>query len=160
MMMDILMYLFETYIHSDAELQVDQNELEDELIRAGFQQKDILKALQWLEELALLHQNDSPLALISNEGKVPSTRVYTVMEMERLDAKSRGFLLFLEQVEILKLETREMVIDRVMGLETKEFDLEDLKWIVLMVLFNVPGHEQAYTLMEELIYTQEQGLMH
>ena len=26
MMMDILMYLFETYIHSDAELQVDQDE--------------------------------------------------------------------------------------------------------------------------------------
>ena len=36
MMMDILMYLFETYIHSDAELQVDQDELEDELLRAGF----------------------------------------------------------------------------------------------------------------------------
>ena len=27
MMMDILMYLFETYIHSDAELQVEQDEL-------------------------------------------------------------------------------------------------------------------------------------
>ncbi|MCE7630786.1 DUF494 family protein, partial [Vibrio fluvialis] len=40
-MMDILMYLFETYIHSDAELQVDQDELEDELLRAGFHQKDI-----------------------------------------------------------------------------------------------------------------------
>ena len=31
MMMDILMYLFETYIHSDAELQVNQDELEEEL---------------------------------------------------------------------------------------------------------------------------------
>ncbi|MBJ4025713.1 DUF494 family protein, partial [Salmonella enterica subsp. enterica serovar Derby] len=50
-MMDILMYLFETYIHSDAELQVEQDELEEELLRAGFQQKDIYKALVWLEEL-------------------------------------------------------------------------------------------------------------
>ncbi|WP_200856706.1 DUF494 family protein, partial [Klebsiella pneumoniae] len=30
-MMDILMYLFETYVHSDADLQVDQDQLEDEL---------------------------------------------------------------------------------------------------------------------------------
>lgn len=35
-MMDILMYLFETYIHSDVELMVDQDELADELSRAGF----------------------------------------------------------------------------------------------------------------------------
>lgn len=45
MMMDILMYLFETYIHSDAELQVEQDELEDELLRAGFQQKTSTKPL-------------------------------------------------------------------------------------------------------------------
>ena len=35
MMMDILMYLFETYIHSDSELQVDQDELEDETSSSG-----------------------------------------------------------------------------------------------------------------------------
>lgn len=45
MMMDILMYLFETYIHSDAELQVNQDELEEELIRAGFHQKISTKPL-------------------------------------------------------------------------------------------------------------------
>ena len=26
-----------------------------------------------------------------------------------------------------------------MGLETNELELDDLKWIILMVLFNVPG---------------------
>ena len=39
MMMDILMYLFETYIHSDAELQVNQDELEEESIRCWFSSK-------------------------------------------------------------------------------------------------------------------------
>jgi len=53
-----------------------------------------------------------------------------------------------------------MVIDRVMGLETNEFELDDLKWIILMVLFNVPGNESAYTQMEELLYTKEQGILH
>ncbi|MBO0216717.1 DUF494 family protein, partial [Vibrio sp. Vb2880] len=89
-----------------------------------------------------------------------STRIYTAKEMQRLDLECRGFLLFLEQINVLTTETREMVIDRVMGLETSEFELEDLKWIILMVLFNVPGNENAYTLMEELLYTKEQGILH
>ncbi|ARR43071.1 hypothetical protein CAY59_00815 [Vibrio campbellii] len=159
MMMDILMYLFETYIHSDAELQVEQDELEDELLRAGFQQKDIYKALVWLEELAALQQSDEHSA-ISTCIASASTRIYTASEMQRLDLECRGFLLFLEQIHVLTTETREMVIDRVMGLETNEFELEDLKWIILMVLFNVPGNENAYTLMEELLYTKEQGILH
>ncbi|ASA55845.1 hypothetical protein VR7878_01865 [Vibrio ruber DSM 16370] len=158
MMMDILMYLFETYIHSDAELQVDQDELEDELLRAGFHQKEIYKALNWLEELASLQQSDvhSPLSI----SAATAMRVYTEKETARLDVECRGFLLFLEQIKVLTPETREMVIDRVMGLETNEFELDDLKWIILMVLFNVPGNESAYTLMEEWLYTKEQGILH
>lgn len=70
-------------------------------------------------------------------------RIYTKKENVRLDASCRGFLLFLEQIQVLNLKTREMVIDRVMALDNTEFDLEDLKWVVLMVLFNIPGYENA-----------------
>jgi Smg protein len=157
-MMDILMYLFETYIHNDSELMVDQDELEDELLRAGFHQEEIYKALDWLEDLAALQNSDTRTAI--SMSAATSTRIYTAKEMSRLDVKSRGFLLFLEQVNVLTTETREMVIDRVMGLETNEFLLDDLKWIILMVLFNVPGNENAYTMMEELLYTAETGVLH
>lgn len=63
-----------------------------------------------------------------------------------------GFLLFLEQIQVLNLETREMVIERVLALDTAEFELEDLKWVILMVLFNIPGCENAYQQMEELLF--------
>ncbi|SJL84816.1 hypothetical protein VPAL9027_02815 [Vibrio palustris] len=158
MMMDILMYLFETYIHSDAELQVDQDELEEELVRAGFHKKDIYKALNWLEELAALQQTEGHKALTVSAAT--SVRIFAPKEMLRLDVECRGFILFLEQIKVLTPETREMVIDRIMGLETNEFGLDDLKWIILMVLFNVPGNENAYTLMEELLYSKEQGILH
>ncbi|WED21808.1 DUF494 family protein [Vibrio sp. JC009] len=157
-MMDILMYLFETYIHSDVELMVDQDELEEELLRAGFHQEEIYKALDWLEDLAALQQSDAQSAITMSAAT--STRIYTAKEMEKLDVTSRGFLLFLEQVNVLTTETREMVIDRVMGLETPELQLDDLKWVILMVLFNVPGNENAFTLMEELLYTAETGVLH
>ena len=35
-MFDVLMYLFETYIHTEAELRVDQDKLEQDLTDARF----------------------------------------------------------------------------------------------------------------------------
>lgn len=157
-MMDILMYLFETYIHSDVELMIDQDELADELSRAGFHQDDIYKALNWLEKLAQLQDADKN-PYLSGSAQT-SVRIFTEQEMRLLDTESRGFLLFLEQMGVLNANTREMVIDRVMELDTQEFALDDLKWVILMVLFNVPGNERAYDQMEELLYDADEGYIH
>ena len=43
-MFDVLMYLFETYIHTEAELRVDQDKLEQDLTDAGFDREDIYNA--------------------------------------------------------------------------------------------------------------------
>lgn len=157
-MMDILMYLFETYIHSDVELLVDQDELSEELSRAGFHQDDIYKALTWLEKLAALQDTENTPYM--NDSAVTSIRIYIPQEMARLDVTCRGFLTYLEQIHVLSADTREMVIDRVMELETAEFVLDDLKWIILMVLFNAPGNENAYSQMEDLLYGAEDGYIH
>ncbi|NTS78651.1 DUF494 domain-containing protein [Catenovulum sp. SM1970] len=157
-MFDILMYLFENYIHTESEVYVDHDELTDELIKAGFEMDEIYKALAWLEKLADL-QNSDAIPYLTKPASV-SARIYTEEETMRLDAESRGFLLFLEQINVLDLETREMVIDRVMELDTNDFILDDLKWVVLMVLFNVPGHETAYNQMEELVFDEPEGPLH
>ena len=48
-----------------------------------------------------------------------------------------------------------------MELDTKDFYLDDLKWVVLMVLFNVPGKESAYSQMEDLIFDEQpEGPLH
>jgi len=156
-MFDILMYLFENYIHSDVEVLVDHEELTDELTGAGFDHQEILKALAWLERLAELQSSDN---CSYAHSALSSTRIYTPQEMDRLDTECRGFLLFLEQIQVLDGCTREMVVDRVMELEMAEFYLEDLKWVVLMVLFNVPGKETAYSQMEELVFEINEGYVH
>jgi len=157
-MFDILMYLFENYIHSEAEVMVDHDVLTDELTRAGFHQDEIYKALTWLEKLAALQDSDA-YPYLTRMGS-QSTRVYTSEEMQLLDVESRGFLMFLEQVNVLDFTTREMVIDRVMELDTQFFSIDDLKWVVLMVLFNVPGKETAYSQMEDLIFDEQEGPLH
>ncbi len=40
------------------------------------------------------------------------------------------------------------------------FELEDLKWVILMVLFNIPGCENAYQQMEELLFEVNEGMLH
>ena len=157
-MFDILMYLFETYIQSEAETMVDHELLTDELTRAGFHQDEIYKALNWLEKLSALQDTDTYPYLTRVARK--SVRIYTEEEMQLLDTESRGFLLFLEQVNVLDFTTREMVIDRVMELDTEYFSKDDLRWVILMVLFNVPGQETAYSQMENLIFEEPEGPLH
>lgn len=157
-MFDILMYLFENYIHSDEEVVVDHDELTDELARAGFHRQEIQKALAWLERLADLQDTDGKSFLAAEPSQ--STRIFTEQETMRLDKQCRGFLIYLENLGVLDFSTREMVLDRVMELETAQFTLDDLKWVVLMVLFNLPGHQAAYDQMEGLLFEEPEGPLH
>ncbi|GAB3001465.1 DUF494 family protein [Psychrosphaera aestuarii] len=157
-MFDILLYLFENIVNDSAELWVDEGELTKELKKAGFHEDDIYKALMWLEDLADLQSNDIAPFIIGQTAL--STRIYTVAETMKLDTECRGFLLFLEQINLLDVATREMVIDRVMELEESQIGLDDLKWVVLMVLFNVPGKEAAFEQMENLVFEEPAGLIH
>lgn len=158
-MFDILMYLFENLIHSESEIYVDHDELTEELVRAGFHHDEIYKALAWLEKLSELQETDIKPYLVKASTNL-QTRIYTPEEEARLDVTSRGFLLFLEQINVLDASTREMVIDRVMEIESNDFCLADLKWVVLMVLFNVPGKENAYAQMEDLLFEEPEGPLH
>ncbi len=145
--LDVLMYLFEHYLDEETDVESDQESLRAELVRAGFPEAEIGKAFSWLEGLTIEHEEGGAIEI----ARVGSVRIYTEEEMGRLDTRSRGFLLFLEQVGVLDGLSRELVIDRVMALEGEEIDLDQLKWVVLMVLFNQPGRESAYAWMEDLV---------
>ena len=153
--LEVLMYLFENYMNDEIEFDTDEESLRTELEQAGFHKGEISKAFLWLEGLAGLQDGTEQLAL-----NAESIRVYTAEEIEKLDLNSRGFLMFLEQTGVLDHNTREMVIDRIMALESEEIDLEQLKWVVLMVLFNQPGREAAYAWMEDLVFEEMPGILH
>jgi len=79
-------------------------------------------------------------------------RIYTTEEHSRLDVECRGLLLFLEQTSILDPANRELVIERAVALDARQISVEELKWVVLMVLINQPGQESAFAQMEDLVY--------
>ncbi|RKZ36825.1 MAG: hypothetical protein DRQ37_03300 [Gammaproteobacteria bacterium] len=154
--LDVLIYLFENYFDEDSELESDQGTVRRELLEAGFPEAEISKAFGWLEGLAAGNEGS-----VSDSAKVrASTRIYAAEETGRLDLECRGFLYFLEQVGVLDAVTRELVIDRVMALETDDIDLERLKWVLLMVLFNRPGKEETFAWMEDYVFENMSGRLH
>ena len=88
------------------------------------------------------------------------TRIFHGSELDKLDVESRGFLLFLEQHGVVDADQRDLVLDRAMALDQDELDLDDLKWVVLMVLFNQPGSEAAYAWMETQMFLDEPEPVH
>lgn len=103
-MFDILMYLSEIYIHNEPEMRVNQEQLTNELAQAGFHLDDIYNALNRLEKLVDLQEGEN--APYFMDADPLAMRVYTEEEALRLDANCRGFLLFLEQIQVLNLEAR------------------------------------------------------
>ena len=144
--LDVLLFLFENYFYDDPDAVRDRDSLQAGLIQAGFSPAEISKAFDWLEELA----NQRPgLAEPRANGPV---RVFVEAEIDRLDRECLGFLMFLEQHGVLDADQRELVIDRAMALDQDEVDLDDLKWVGLMVLYNQPGAEAAFAWMESQMF--------
>lgn len=153
---DVLMYLFDNYFEDDYEISSDQETLKYELIQAGFADNKINKAFDWLEGLAMQKDFIQPGKLSENK----SLRIFNDREIEKLNIECRGFVLFLEQAGVLDAHDRELVIDRVMALGADEIDLQQLKWVVLMVLLNQPGKEAAFTWMEDIVLDEVNSGLH
>ena len=153
-LLDVLLYLFENYFYDDPDAVRDRDSLQTHLIQAGFSPTEVSKAFDWLDGLDQLR---TPLP---GSRSLQPVRLYAAEEEARLDLASRGFLLFLEQSGILDAALREQVIDRAMALDTEELDLDDLKWVVLMVLFNQPGHEAAFAWMESHMFALDGEALH
>ncbi len=152
---DILIYLYETYTDSDQPPPSDQAELQSELVTAGFPEQEVERAFRWLDDLALqqLEQEYSPQT-------TKSFRAFSTNEILRLDTACRGLLMFLERHGILDQSSRELVIERVIALNNPHISIDELRWVVLIVLMNQPGQEIAFNQMEELIYCEQPHFIH
>ena len=153
---DVLMYLFNNYLDDEYEINTDQEYLCNVLAQAGFDDNQVNKAFDWLESLSMQYRTDHGEYAVSNI----SHRIFNEQEMDMLGSECRGLITYLEQANILDAQDRELVIDRVMALESDEIDLFQLKWVVLMVLLNQPGKEAAFTWLEGVVMDHAEAAYH
>ncbi len=135
-MLEVLIYLFENYIVDGVDFDPGQDDLAQELAGAGFPNEEIEKAFVWLEGLLDICENGESQTQAHAPG---SLRFYTQDETERLQKTGLSLLTKLVNVGVLDQFSREMVIDRVMALDSADVNLDHVKWVVLMVLSNQPG---------------------
>jgi len=128
-MYDILVYLFENC--QQQEVSDEKERVAKKLSAAGFEESDISEALTWLAGVARgPHRSFAPLP-----GSGAAFRAYAPKELAKLDAECRGLLIHFEQSGILSPQTRETVIDRALAATGDGLTIEQLKLVILMVLW-------------------------
>ena len=150
-MYEILVYLFENC--QQREVAYDRERIAKKLSAAGFEHADISEALHWLAGMARAPQAE-PVTLPDPSR---TFRAFAPRELAKLDAQCRGFLLTLEQSGILTPQNRELVIERCLAASGGALSLEQLKLIVLMVLWNQQT-PTSQLIAEELFATAQSRL--
>jgi Smg protein len=152
--LDILIYVFDRYMLDEVPEVPEREDLARQLEGAGFAQRNVERALDWLADLAGV-RDALPL-----EGSGPAVRIFCEGELSRLSTECRGFLFTLERLGILSPPQREVVIERMLALDADELDTEQLKWVVLMVLSSQPDQEHAFARLEDLVIASPTGVPH
>lgn len=145
-MLDVLVFLFDNYLGTQAGIDQDGNRLADELEEAGFAFDEITKAFDWLGGLKA-EEAVWPEAMTS-------LRVFTNAEQQRLDVEARGFLMQLEFSKVINHVLREKILDAVMRLDLEQvtLSLKAFKRIVGLVLMNTTEIDNHLPEIEEWVF--------
>jgi len=147
--LDILIYVFDRYMMNEPPDVPEREHLARDLERVGFTAANVERALDWLTDLAFGHEQAAQS--LQREDAPRGVRVFSDSELARLSTECRGLLLKLEAAHVLTPQQRELVIERMLALDSDDSDTETLKWVVLMVLSSQPGQELAVEQLGGLI---------
>ena len=86
-------------------------------------------------------------------------RIFTDKEYKKIAADGLGFVLFLEQAKVLTPSEREIIIDRAMALNQNIITIDEIRWVVMMALWN-NGKENDYLFVEDALYAKDSLVIH
>lgn len=154
--LDVLMFLFDNYLCSQAGIIADEVELVDELEQAGFPMVEIHKAFDWLGALYDIQKAKKGMPLKHTNA----IRIFSAQEQLKLDPNCRGFLMNLEKLNLLSPENREIIIERAMAIDANTIELTQFKRVVGLVLLNASSSNDDQAWIEELIYDELEEPLH
>ena len=149
--LDVLIYLIEEY-ENEQEIDIERDILTRELITAGFNNQCIGKAWGWLDELA--SQIELPDQILGF-SKSSSVRILNSAEKQRLSFDAQRFLALIQTSDLIDSVTFELILDRLIALDcdAEELDIEQIRWVVLMVCFNRVVDQRHFLALETLIFS-------
>jgi Smg protein len=145
----VLIYVYDHYMLADPADVPERHRMLADLQRRGFSVSEVVHAMEWLSAL-VGDQRASP-APADARPACEAMRVFDDGELARLSADSRAFLMLLDRQHVLTPQQRELVIERALALDVDEVEVEQLKWVVLLVLSSQPGQELAFARFESVM---------
>jgi len=144
-MFEVLVFMFENYFANHA--LPDDKVLEQELSAAGFKQSDILGAFDWFQEM----KSQLSTSEENYSHAISAIRTFTNSELKKINTESRGFIIFLQQANVINDVERDLIIDRAMALKQAEIHIEEMRWITMIALWN-KGREKDYLFVEDALF--------
>ena len=132
--LDILLYLFEYYSEDPVRESDTSFVIRDHLIDAGFQDAAIDHAMDWVE-IFKNQGEDMMLQTPSNS----SIRILSDDEKNLLDVECQNYISRLEKFGLLTPEKRELLIDKLISIGFEPMDLEVVKALSILMLFQEPS---------------------
>ena len=134
--LDILLYLFEYYSEDPVRESDTSFVIRDHLIDAGFQDAVIDHAMDWVE-IFKSPKEDMMLHIPSSS----SVRILSDDEKNLLDVECQNYISRLEKFGLLTPEKRELLIDKLTSIGFEPMDLEVVKALSILMLFQEPSVE-------------------
>jgi Smg protein len=154
----VLIYVYDHYMLADPAHIPERRHMLEDLQRRGFSVSEVVHAMEWLS--ALVGDQRATPGPADSEAEGAALRVFADGELSRLSADCRAFLMLLDRQHVLTPRQRELVIDRALALDVDEVDVEQLKWVVLLVLSSQPGQELAFARFESVMSAGRDPVRH
>jgi Smg protein len=134
--LDILLYLFEYYSEDPMRESDTSFVIRDHLIDAGFQDVAIDHAMDWVEIF-----KNSKEGIMLHTPSNSSVRILSDDEKNLLDVECQNYISRLEKFGLLTPEKRELLIDKLTSIGFEPMDLEVVKALSILMLFQEPSVE-------------------
>ena len=141
--LDVLLYLFEYYSEEHASKQNSEPQIRDELVLAGFQEEMIEHAMEWV---SIFNQPTNNIDI--QQPKKHSIRVLSNKEKSLLNEECQNYIVRLEKFGLLSPLKRELLIDKLMAIGFEPLDIEVVKALSILMLFQEPGIDVKFHILE------------
>ena len=154
----VLIYVYDHYMLADPADVPERHHMLADLQKRGFSLSEVVHAMEWLS--ALVGDQRAAAGAPDAQPGCGALRVFADGELSRLSPDCRAFLMLLDRQHVLTPLQRELVIERALALDVDEIDVEQLKWVVLLVLSSQPGQELAFARFESVMSAAGGSIRH
>ena len=145
----VLIYVYDHYMLADPGDVPERRHMLADLQKRGFSVSEVVQAMEWLSALVGDKRAVAEAGDTLSDGV--GLRIFADGELSRLSPDCRAFLMLLDRQRVLTPQQRELVIERALALDVDEVDVEQLKWVVLLVLSSQPAQELAFARFESVM---------